>query len=103
MTIQFEDYFTQDLMNQGKKTRHDNGWVPLHTDFINNKESDGYHVTFVNGLDDPDNDPILVAERVAQKIERDRVQELSTKFEIDGTLSQTELMEFLKLKLVKGK
>lgn len=103
MTIETEDYSTTDLMKQGKKIRHDNGWRSLHTDFINNKESDGYHVTFVNGLDDPSNDPVIVAERVTQKIERDRTEELFIKFETDGTLSPTEFMEFVKLKLVKGK
>ncbi len=102
MTIELEDYSSRVLMKQGKEVRISNGWRSLHTDFINNKESDGYHVTFVNGLDDPDNDPILVAERTAQKIERDRTRELSTKFENDGTLSLVELKEFVKLKLVRS-
>ncbi len=103
MTIEFENYPTRDLMKRGKNQRTIDGWRSLHTDFINNKESDGYHVTYVNGLDDPDNDPILVAEREAQKIESDRIEELSTKFENDGTLSPTEFMEFVKLKLVRNR
>ncbi len=35
--------------------------------------------------------------------DRDRAQELTEKFETDGTLSPTELIEFVRLKLVKGK
>jgi len=36
-------------------------------------------------------------------LDRDRVIELFEKFETDGTLSLTELIEFVKLKLVKNK
>ena len=81
-------------MKTGKSIHASNGWRALHTDFINNKELDGYHVTFVNGIDDPIPPP---------DPDRDRAMELTEKFETDGTLSPTELMEFLKLKLVKGK
>jgi len=56
MTEEIIDYPTRDLMKQGKILKHPQGFRPLHTDFINNDESQGYRVTFVDGPDDPDND-----------------------------------------------
>lgn len=50
MTIEIEFYFTRKLMKKGKVQRHLNQWRSLHTDFIDNK----FRVTYVNGLDDPD-------------------------------------------------
>jgi len=90
MTIEFEDYLTRDLMKQGKKIRHDNGWISLHTDYINNKESDGFHVTFVNGSDDPSNSP----EAIQREQERLRIDELREKLK-NRTISQPELFELL--------
>ena len=90
MTIQFEDYATRDLMKQGKKIRNDNGWYGLHTDFINNKEADGFHVTFVNGSDDPENSP----EGIQKRTEFLREKELREKLR-NRTLSQPELYELL--------
>ena len=90
MTIQFEDYLTRELMKQGMKIRHNNGWVPLHTDFINNKELDGFHVTFVNGSDDPANS----SKAIQQRQEMLRQKELKEKLK-NRTISQPELLELL--------
>lgn len=94
MTIETEDYQTRDLMKQGKRRRNQNGWRSLHTDFVNNVESDGYHVTFVNGSDDPDNSP----EADQRKPDFQRQKELSQKLK-DRTITQTELLELLEKKL----
>lgn len=55
MTIEIINYPTRDLMKQGKILKHSQRFRPLHTDFVNNDESQGYRVTFVDGTDDPDN------------------------------------------------
>ena len=94
MTIETEDYQTRALMKIEKENRNRNGWRALHTDFINNKELDGYHVTFVNGLDDPDNAPDVVAKREAQRLENIREEELRDKLK-NRTISQPELLELL--------
>jgi len=98
MTKQIIDYPTKDLMKAGKKTQHNLGFIPLHTDFINNKESDGYRVTFVKGSDDPNNSPKAIAKREKQKIERDRTEELREKLR-NRTISQPELLELMDLLL----
>lgn len=85
MTIETEDYITNDLMKRGKEIRNRNGWVSLHTDFINNKESDGYHVTYVNGSDDFDNS----AEAIQNRLDFQRDKELKEKWR-DGTISVEE-------------
>lgn len=88
--IETEDYTTRTLMKSGKRQRHANGWRSLHTDFINNKESDGYHVTFVNGLDDPDNSPDADQRRLEfqrQKVLREKLKNKSITF--------PELIEYL--------
>lgn len=90
MTIETEDYITRDLMKQGKKIRHSNGWRSLHTDFINNNESQGYHVTFVNGSDDSDNSPEADQRRTEfqrQKVLREKLR--------NRTMTFPELMEML--------
>ena len=94
MTIETEDYLTRDTMKTAKAIRVSNGWRSLHTDFIKNDESQGYHVTYVNGLDDPTPPPDL---------DRERAIELSNKLETDGSLTIPELNEFVKLKLVRNK
>lgn len=53
LTIEIEDYSNRVLMKTAKKIRASNGWRALHTDFINNKESDGYQVTYDNTPDPP--------------------------------------------------
>lgn len=94
MTLEIIDYPTRDLMKTGKTLKHSQGFRSLHTDFINNDESDGYRVTFVNGLDDPNNDPILVRKRLDDKLKRERDAELKQKAK-DKDLSKTESDELL--------
>ncbi len=94
MTIETEDYTTKALMKTGKATRHSNDWRPLHTDLINNDESQGYHVTYVNGIDDPDRTPEAIAKRLEQKTKNERVDILKTKLK-NRTISQPELLELL--------
>jgi len=53
--IEIETFRTRKIMKREKLIRTTNGWRPLHTDFVDNNESDGYRVTFVNGLDDSSN------------------------------------------------
>jgi len=53
--IEFEDYRTRKVLRKEKQIRRTNGWNALHEDFINNDERQGYHVTYVNGTDDPAN------------------------------------------------
>ena len=96
MTIETEDYATRILMKSGKQRRLNNGWRSLHTDFINNTERDGYHVTFVNGLDDPDNDPVIIAERDQQKLDSIRINELKVKLR-NNTITEREHVEFTRL------
>jgi len=55
MTVQVKDFPTRKVMKREEKKMHDLGFIPLHTDFIQNDESKGYRVTFVNGVDDPSN------------------------------------------------
>jgi len=98
MTIETEDYATKILMESGKQRRHNNGWRSLHTDFINNKESDGYHVTYVNGLDNPDNDPTVIAQRTQERLDRIRIEELRVKIRNDS-ITQRELVEYMRLTL----
>jgi len=57
MTIEHENYLTRALMNRDQKVRGRSGWHSLHIHFINNDESQGYRVTYVNGTDDPHNIP----------------------------------------------
>jgi len=95
MTKEIIDYLTRDLMKQGKILKHSQGLSALHTDFINNDESQGYRVTFVNGLDDPDNDPVLVAEREAEKTKQDRLKELKDKKSSRTKAETDELLDML--------
>jgi len=73
MTVETENYPTRKVMKREKLKRTKNGWRSLHTDFINNKESDGFHVTFVNGLDDPSN-----SDQAKERKIKTRLQELLT-------------------------
>jgi len=94
MTIEMINYSTRQAMEIDNQIRSGNGWRALHRDFINNDESQGYRVTFVNGIDDPIAPP---------DPERDRAIQLADKLDTDGLLSTVELNEFVKLKLVRGK
>ena len=90
MTIETEDYTTRALMELGKDARNLNGWVSLNTDFINNNESDGFHVTFGKGTDDPSNSPEAIQER------RDVLRQKTLRAKLKNrTLSQPELLELL--------
>jgi len=51
------DYSTRTELRAGILQENSQGWRNLHTDFINNNEADGFHVTYVNGADDPGNTP----------------------------------------------
>jgi len=84
------DYPTRFFMKAGKKDKHSQGLRPLHTDFINNDESQGYRVTFVKGTDDPSNSPKADQRRIdfqRQKILREKLK--------NRILSQPELLELL--------
>jgi len=95
MTKEIKVYRTRDLMKEGKRLMHTQKFRPLHTNFINNDESQGYEVTFVNGLDDPHNDPALVKEREQERTNQARKEELETKRD----LTIIEMRELLRLSL----
>ena len=91
MTIEIIDYTTRFLMEQGKTLKNSQGLRPLHTDFINNDELQGFHVTYVNGIDDPENS----AEAIAKRAEFARLKTLRAKLEND-TISFPELKDLLR-------
>jgi len=95
MTKQIIDYPTRDLMKIGKTSFNALGSRVLHTDFVNNDESQGYRVTFVDGIDDPNNDPARVAERAQVETNRLRKDELNNK----PVLSIPEMRELLRLSI----
>jgi len=53
---------------------------------------------FINGLDDPDNDPAIIKARIQQKTDRTRIEKLKVKIRND-TISQRELVEYIRLTL----
>ena len=95
MTKEIKEYSSREEMKQGKVLKHSQGLRPLHTDFINNDESQGYRVTFVDGSDDPNNAPELVAQRAQDKTNRLRKEELQNKSDI----TLPEMQELLRLSL----
>ena len=102
MTKEIIYYPTRDEMKIGENTFNAQGMRSLHTNFKNNDEKQGYRVTFVDGLDDPNNAPELVVQREADKIEQIRTDELLVKID-ESTINPDEIKEFLKLKFVKGR
>jgi len=62
--IETEIYPTRKVMKREKAKRILNNWRSLHTDFINNK----FHVTFVNGSDNPDNSDEAKDSRLKHKL-----------------------------------
>ena len=68
-------------------------WRPLQHNLINNI----WEIVFVNGLDDPDNDPIQVAKRLAEKTRFERMEALKTKIQ-SGTILPAELIEYIRLR-----
>ena len=97
MTIETEDYINRDSMKADKVIRASNGWRSLHTDFINNKESDGYRVTFVNGIDNEENSPERIAERALEIKNQKRIDFLKEKIE-DDSITFSQVKEFLRIK-----
>ena len=95
MTKEIIDYPTRELMKIGKKEKHDLGLRSLHTDFINNDEKQGYRITFVNGTDDPNNAPELIAQRAQEQINRLRKEELRN----EPNITLPEMQELMKLSL----
>ena len=93
MTKEIKDYQTRELMKIGKTTFRAQGMRSLHTNFINNDESQGYRVTFVNGIDDPNNAPELVAQRAKEQTNQLRKEELQNK----PNITLPEMQELLRL------
>ena len=93
MTKEIKEYITREEMKQGKTTFISKGMRSLHTDFINNDESKGYRVTFVSGTDDPNNDPVLIEERIQKQIDRIRKEELQNK----PNITLPEMQELMRL------
>jgi len=85
MTKEILTFNSIEEANKEKKNRAKT-WRPLHTDFVNNK----IRVTFVNGLDDPDNSP----ESIKNKEQHVRNKTLREKLK-NRTISQPELLELL--------
>jgi len=86
--IETEDYFNRKSMDRDKKTRHKNNWRSLHTDIINNK----FHVTYVNGSDDPDN-----SEESKERRLQFRLQKLLVKTIENDTITFNDLKILMRL------
>ena len=95
MTKEIIDYLTRAEMKTGKDEKNLQGMRSLHTDFKNNDQSQGYRVTFVDGLDDPNNAPEVVAQRAQEQTRQLRKQELENK----PVSTIPEIRELLKLSL----
>jgi len=76
MTIETVDYPTRKVMKRGKLARFRGDWRPLHTEFINNNELDGFHVTYVNGSDDPDNSDEAKENRLQLRLQKLLIQSI---------------------------
>jgi len=76
MTTIIETYPTRKVMRRDKKIMNKAGFTSLHTDFIDNDESKGYRVTFVNGADDPDNNEESKENRLQAKLHELLVQSI---------------------------
>ena len=68
-------------------------WRPLHTDIMDGK----WKITFVNGIDDPDNSIESVTKRNNEKIKNEKIIVLKSKID-DDTSTLSEIREYLKLK-----
>ena len=93
MTKEIINYITKNELDIGYKLKHSQGLRPLHIDFINNDESQGYRVTFVDGLDDPNNASELIAQREQEKTNQLKKEELQNKLNI----TLPEIQELLRL------
>jgi len=92
MTIQIENYPTRKVMKKNKKIMNRAGFRSLHTDFIDNDESKGYKVTFVNGKDDPNN-----SEEVQKSKTRFRLQKLLVKTIENNTITFEDYKMLMRL------
>ena len=72
-------------------TNHKDGFRPLHTHLKNEK----YTITWVKGLDDPNNAPELVAQREQEKTNQLRKEELQNK----SNITLPEMQELVRLSL----
>ena len=95
MTIEIIDYPTRELYEQDSILKNKDGFRVLHPDFINNDESQGHHITWVKGNDDPHNAPELVAQREQEKTNQLRKEELQNK----SNITLPEMQELLRLSL----
>lgn len=65
MTIKTQIYTTRKVMKREKKKMNQLGFRALHTNFIDNDESNGFNVTFVDSIDEPKNsDESIVKDRL---------------------------------------
>ena len=95
MTIKVIDYPTRELFKQDSIIKNKDGFRVLHHDFKDNDVKQGYRITWVKGLDDPNNVPELVAKRTQEKTNRLRKEELQNKSDI----TLPEMQELLRLSL----
>ena len=95
MTKEIIDYPTIEAYKADSIIKNKDGFRVLHPDFINNDESQGYRITWVKGLDDPNNAPELVEQREQEKTNRQRKEELNNK----DVLTIPEMRELLRLSL----
>ncbi len=80
MTIRIIDYQTRQQMKNGHELQNRQGFRTKHIDFINNDESQGYHVTYTND---------------AEIISNAREYELSKKIR-DSSLTLSEINEWIR-------
>jgi len=78
--IEIRTYHTRKVMKREKTKMNELGFRSLHTDFIDNDESKGYRVTFVNGSDIPSIDPRPPNRRLTQA---QFIKELADQQQID--------------------
>lgn len=95
MTIEIIDYPNEQEMKLGKKQKASQGLRSNHTDFINNDKSQGYRITFVDGVDDVNNNPDNVSKTNEMIQKQRRKRELQNK----PVLNNVELKEAVALML----
>ena len=93
--IKIKEYLTKELLDIDTVIQNGFGLRSLHTDFIDNDKSKGYRITWVNGLDDPNNAPQLVAKREQEETNQLRKEELQNK----PNITLPEMQELLRLSL----
>ena len=93
MTKEIIDYPTSKEYKLDSIIKNKDGFRVLHPDFINNDEKQGYRITWVKGLDDPNNAPELVAQREQQQTNQLRKEELQNK----SNITLPEMQELMRL------